>query len=176
MYTGDGRFLVSFNGEIYNYKELKTELIRLGHKFQTETDTEVLLAAWKQWSVGSLEKLVGMFSFCILDKGEQELFLARDLCIKPLYYMAAENSLFFSSEIIPLIDISSDKKVNLETLHKYLLNGKYDNGEQTFFEGGGSAARTFLRVSFDKVINLDSQRWWWPEVECNANNNLKMSL
>src|SRR3954453_5551678 len=78
MLSADGRFVLTFNGEIYNYRELRNELISKGRQFRTESDTEVLLAAWAEWGVRSLERLNGMFAFALWDAAERALFLARD--------------------------------------------------------------------------------------------------
>src|SRR6266850_2293299 len=87
MPTRDGRWVLTFNGEIYNYVELRDELRKLGHDFRSETDTEVLLAALAEWGVRALERVNGMFSFALWDERERSLLLARDrLGIKPLYY------------------------------------------------------------------------------------------
>ena len=87
MLSADGRYVITFNGEIYNYRELREELKGKGHVFRTETDTEVLIAAFAQWGNGCLPRLNGMFAFAIWDNRERTLTLARDhVGIKPLYY------------------------------------------------------------------------------------------
>ena len=87
MLSHDGRFVVILNGEIYNYRELRTELTAEGHQFRTNTDTEVLLTAWAEWGERSLDRLNGMFAFALWDDRERALFLVRDrVGIKPLYY------------------------------------------------------------------------------------------
>src|SRR3954469_4896151 len=89
MLSSDGRFALTFNGEIYNYRELREQLRSLGHTFQSDSDAEVLLAAFAQWNRHCLEKLNGMFAFAIWDNKERKLTLARDhVGIKPLYYAA----------------------------------------------------------------------------------------
>jgi asparagine synthase (glutamine-hydrolysing) len=100
------RFTISFNGEIYNYLELRQELIALGHHFRSQTDTEVLLAAYIEWGNACLPKLQGMFAFGIWDKMEQTLFLARDRTgEKPLYYYVRDRSLYFASELRALVSL-----------------------------------------------------------------------
>src|SRR6202011_3361127 len=87
MHSHDGRFVLSLNGEIYNYRELREQLSSKGHRFRTKTDTEVLLAAWEEWGSSSLPRLNGMFAFALWDGKENSLYLARDrVGIKPLYY------------------------------------------------------------------------------------------
>ena len=99
MFTSDGRFGIIFNGEIYNYLEIRDELANLGNEFRTSGDTEVLLYSFKQWGHKCLEKLNGMFSFAVFDFDEEEVFIARDrLGIKPLYYLMDEGSFSFASE------------------------------------------------------------------------------
>jgi asparagine synthase (glutamine-hydrolysing) len=96
------RFWITFNGEIYNYLELQKELLELGHRFTSQSDTEVLLAAYSEWGKDCLEKLRGMFALAIWDN--QNLFLARDRCgEKPLYYWYDDNTLYFASELKALV-------------------------------------------------------------------------
>jgi len=100
MHIRNGKFVISFNGEIYNYLLLKEELQELGFQFKTESDTEVILASYAAWGVESFAKLKGMFAFCLYDADRQESFLVRDRSgIKPLYYCATEKHLVFSSEV-----------------------------------------------------------------------------
>ena len=100
MFTDDMRFAVILNGEIYNYKEIREELKAKGEVFTTNSDTEVLLKAFREWNVGSLDKLNGMFAFAIWDDQEKTLILARDrVGLKPLYYSKIGSNLVFASEI-----------------------------------------------------------------------------
>ena len=100
MTYDEERYVITFNGEIYNYRELRISLIREGFSFKTESDTEVMLAAFAAWGTASFEKLNGMFAFAIWDKAEGKLFLARDPSgIKPLYYAITPEGIAFSSEI-----------------------------------------------------------------------------
>src|SRR5438046_70623 len=100
MFTEDKRFAVILNGELYNYKEIRKELEAKGAIFTTNSDTEVLLKAFREWNVGCLEKLNGMFAFALWDDLEKELTLVRDRAgIKPLYYANINNNFIFGSEI-----------------------------------------------------------------------------
>ena len=100
MATADGRYVISYNGEIYNFQELRAELQALGHRFRSRTDTEVLLAAWAQWGEQALDRLNGMFAFALWDARERTLTLARDRYgIKPLYYVRAGDVFLFGSEV-----------------------------------------------------------------------------
>ena len=95
-----GRYIISYNGEIYNYKELKEELRQQAYSFSTESDTEVILAAYDKWGTGAFEKLNGMFAFAICDTHQNEMILARDVSgIKPLYYAHTDNLFAFASEV-----------------------------------------------------------------------------
>lgn len=104
MMSQEGRYVLTYNGELYNFQDLRQELEELGHKFYTKGDTEVLLAALIQWKEAALLKLQGMFAFAFWDAQEELLLLARDsFGIKPLYICQNENSLFFSSELKSLL-------------------------------------------------------------------------
>jgi asparagine synthase (glutamine-hydrolysing) len=120
----DGTILTVLNGEIYNYIELRDELIGLGHKFETGSDTEILIHGWKQWNKKLPEKLDGMFSFAILDENSQELFLARDrFGIKPLYYHHDPDQFVFASEIKSILAFDSKlKKIRPESVSLFLAN------------------------------------------------------
>ena len=130
MKSRDGRYVIIFNGEIYNYRELRDELINLGHLFYTDSDTEVLLAAWAQWNVDGLRFLVGMFSFAIFDNVTQNLTLVRDAFgIKPLFYKYNEGEIVFSSDINAIKKILNNSlSINFlkenQNLHKKLKHAE----------------------------------------------------
>lgn len=95
-----GNYVIVFNGEVYNFKIIKTELQNLGYNFISNSDTEVILYSYKQWGIDCIHKFIGMFAFSILDKLNNKLFLVRDRAgVKPLYYYKVENEFMFSSEI-----------------------------------------------------------------------------
>ncbi|UVT16828.1 MAG: asparagine synthase (glutamine-hydrolyzing) [Nitrospira sp.] len=99
MATLDDRYILTYNGEIYNFRELRAELEQCGHRFRSRTDTEVLLHAYAEWGEKALDRLNGMFAFAVWDRQRQELFLARDRYgIKPLYYTLQDNAFLFGSE------------------------------------------------------------------------------
>src|SRR5205085_11205892 len=105
MHSSDGRAVLVFNGEIYNYRELRGELKALGAQFATDGDSEVILAAWQRWGVDCLPRLSGMFAFAIYDLEQRSLFLARDrLGVKPLFTARlSDGSLAFASELKRLL-------------------------------------------------------------------------
>jgi asparagine synthase (glutamine-hydrolysing) len=121
----DETISIVFNGEIYNYRELRKDLIRLGHRFRTQSDTEVIVHAYEQFGVQCVEHLDGMFAFAIYDeriRGTDRLFLARDpFGKKPLYYADLGETLIFGSEIKPILeDPRVSKEIDFEALHHYL--------------------------------------------------------
>ncbi len=113
---------IVFNGEIYNYKELRPDLVTKGHTFKTNSDTEVILHLYEEYSEGCLKYLNGMFAFAIWDEKNKELFCARDrLGIKPFYYMLDKNRLIFGSEIKAILEEKNlDLELDLEALSQYL--------------------------------------------------------
>lgn len=136
MYSHDKRFVLIFNGEIYNYRELKQQLEAKGHKFSSDSDSEVILVGYEEWGVKVLDKLLGMFAFAIYDNQTEQLFIGRDrLGIKPLYYI--EQPFFaFASEIKSLMLVPGvSRKVNNEVLSRFIKFRVHDSDENTFFAG-----------------------------------------
>ena len=107
--------VISYNGEIYNFKEIKKELETLGHKFSSRTDTEVIINSWKEWGEGCIYKFNGMFAFALYDKRVNSLFLVRDRYgIKPLYFAKFSNLLLFSSEQKSILEHPKIKKKKID--------------------------------------------------------------
>lgn len=127
---------IVFNGEIYNFLELRAELEAAGHRFRSRSDTEVLLAAYRQWGEECPARLNGMFAFCIYDMPRQKLFLARDRAgEKPLFYCHTAGRLVFASEIKALLQLPSvSRRLNHEALEYYLAYG-YVPGELSLLQG-----------------------------------------
>ena len=122
-----------YNGEIYNYEEIRIELINLGYYFKTNSDTEVLYIAYLEWGEKCLNKLKGMFSFVIWNKTNQTLFAARDrFGVKPFYFYFDGNSFIFSSEIKAIKQVINTK-LNIEVVASYLMYGSYGYPNQTFY-------------------------------------------
>jgi asparagine synthase (glutamine-hydrolysing) len=121
MITKDGQYALTYNGEIYNFRELRTELEKLGHKFKSKTDSEVVLHSYVQWQEKCLDRFNGMFAFAIWDRSRQQLFLARDRYgIKPLYYCVQGNKFMFASESKAFLTQSGFKReMDLEALYEY---------------------------------------------------------
>jgi len=136
MQTKNGEWTLSYNGEVYNYLELKEDLKSQGYQFSTTSDTEVLLAAFSKWGLKSLLRLNGMYAFAIWHQPTRTLTLVRDrLGIKPLYYSLTEQGVAFASEIKSLLKLT---EVNIEPNHKMLdgyMSLGYCPGEETFFDG-----------------------------------------
>ena len=125
MRTAEGDLTIVFNGEIYNFVEIRSELTALSHTFKTQSDTEVILRAYKQWGPAAVEKLNGMFAFVIHDASTQTLFMGRDrLGIKPLYYYCAPDLLVFSSEVRGILASGKvPRELDLESVPEYLQFG-----------------------------------------------------
>ena len=124
-----------FNGEIYNFKELRDELKGLGYQFYTTGDTEVVMKCYEEWNENCVNKLQGMFSFCIWDSNKKKFFAFRDrFGIKPLYYCKYESQFIVSSEIKDIIAINKNKSENKSAVIKYLARGFLDDSSETFYE------------------------------------------
>lgn len=135
MQSADGRRFMVFNGEIYNYLELRRELEAAGVRFRTESDSEVLLEAYGVFGPSALERFIGMFSVAIFDDRDKTLFLARDrFGVKPLVFHASSKGLAFASEIKQLFALETfSRRINLRRLHNFLSNGVTDHLDETTF-------------------------------------------
>ncbi|MCX6682911.1 MAG: asparagine synthase (glutamine-hydrolyzing) [Methanoregula sp.] len=133
----DGSLQLVYNGEIYNFVELRAELVGKGHIFGSKTDSEVILHAYEEWGTECLPRLNGMWAFALWDEKKQQLFCARDrFGIKPFYYTEAGGSFLFASEIKALLaHPEAGKKPDDETLLTYLAWGVLDHSKKTMFDG-----------------------------------------
>lgn len=169
----EGRYWISYNGEIYNYREIQNELLERGYRFKTKSDTEVIMAAYDLWGNKCLERFNGMFSFILLDLDKKLIFCARDrFGIKPLYYTTLENgTIAFGSEIKQFFDLpgfifACNERVAID----YLVDGLIDHTEETFYSGvkqvrGGEACIYFF----------DSQqfsKFRWYDLNKNGDNQI----
>lgn len=136
IYNEDKTLVLTFNGEIYNYKILRRELIELGHKFYTQADSEVLIHGFEEWGEKLLDRLRGMFGFAIYNKKDGSLFVARDFFgIKPIHYAMVDGHFVYGSEIKSILEFPKyEKKFNARTLDNY-LSFQYALPPETFFEG-----------------------------------------
>ena len=177
MLSHDGRFVVILNGEIYNYREMRTELCAKGHQFRTHTDTEVLLAAWAEWGEQSLDRLNGMFAFALWDEKERALFLVRDrVGIKPLYYshQGDDGPFAFASEIKSILASGLIKpELDHESLHQFLTflwapdpNTLFKDiktvppGHFVKVQNGNVTVHEWWDLSFDQIEEGKDDAWW----------------
>lgn len=135
MCTEDGRFWIVYNGEIYNFKELRQTLISLGEQFFSDTDTEVVLKAYRYWGVEALSRFNGMWALAIWDNQQKEIFCARDrFGIKPFYYTFDGHRFAFASEIKALLQLPDiQRQPNDAIIYDYLNSGLQDHSNETFF-------------------------------------------
>ncbi|MFN2453432.1 MAG: asparagine synthase (glutamine-hydrolyzing) [Pyrinomonadaceae bacterium] len=184
MLSAGGRYALTFNGEIYNYRELRRELEAKGHRFRTDTDTEVLLAAFAEWGAKCLPRLNGMFAFAVWDSLTKTLTLARDrLGIKPLYYAHLQNgdrdAFVFASEIKAILASNLVRpEIDTAALDQY-LTFLWTPDPHTVFRGIRKLApahaltfqlgrdvemREWWDVSFDEIEEGRSEAWWQERV------------
>lgn len=164
-----GKCFIVFNGEIYNYIELRAELRSLGYEFSSQSDTEVLLAAYEQWGRSAFARLVGMFAAAILDLRMQTLLLVRDFFgIKPLYYARHRDGLAFASEIKPLLRLPGvTRQANPQRLYDYLRFGMTDYGGDTMFADIQQVPPAhYAELSLDKPQSVRLVRYWSPAMGC----------
>jgi len=180
MFSHDDRYVLTFNGEIYNYRELRDQLRGLNHEFRSDCDAEVLLAAFAQWGCDSLARLNGMFAFAIWDKQEHTLTLARDhVGIKPLYYAHVRSKVFmFASEIKAILATGLVKaEIDPEALNQF-LTFLWSPDPKTLFSGVMTVPpghvlqlrndeitiRQWWDVSFDNIEEGKDEKWWRERV------------
>jgi asparagine synthase (glutamine-hydrolysing) len=167
MSSHDGRYTIVFNGEIYNYKELRAELQNQGYSFTSDSDTEVLLAAWAAWGATCLRRITGMFAFVVLDHQKSTLTCVRDAFgVKPFFYAQDNGAFGFSSEVPALLALRHGKPCpNWQRASDYLVHGVYDSNENTFFEGVHQLLPGHLLVvNLGQTTASLSQRWWTPQI------------
>jgi asparagine synthase (glutamine-hydrolysing) len=168
MSTADGRYHLTFNGEIYNYLELRSELESLGHEFVSGSDTEVLLAAYAQWGTASLKRLIGMFAFAVVDAKRRVLVLARDqFGIKPLFYAPLSGRFAFASEIPPLLELPGvGRRMNPQRVYEYLRFARLDHGAESMFAGIRQVQPAhYVELPLDAPNRVIEQRYWHLEPE-----------
>ena len=197
MLSADGRYAITFGGEIYNYRDLREELKSKGHAFRTQTDTEVLLTAFAEWGKDCLPRLNGMFHFAVWDNRERTLTLARDhVGIKPLYYFhkpgsgATPGSFIFASEVKAILATGLvDRALDPEALNQF-LTFLWAPDPNTLFRGiktlPPAHALTFRNdeislhewwdVSFDEIEEGRSEAWWQEQVLETLDHVVKLEM
>ncbi|UOK43794.1 MULTISPECIES: asparagine synthase (glutamine-hydrolyzing) [Flavobacterium] len=166
-----GRYLMVFNGEIYNYIEIKSEL-KSKYTFKTASDTEVLLNAYKEWGSNCMTRFNGMFAFAIWDKQEKKLFAARDrFGVKPFYYALQNDSLFFASEINALFASGIKKEPKASLWAEFLTQGHYGNPTETFWESIMQLQPGYYLEFRDGIIKFHK----WYDFVANVNELFPVS-
>ena len=160
MWCPEKRFVIVFNGEVYNYREIRSSLESLGHPFRTVSDTEVVLIGYREWGPGVLDRMIGMWGVAIYDTRRQELFLARDrLGKKQIYYGMTSELLVFGSEMaVPLLFSSEFRRLNKEAVPEFLRHG--------YIGPGHSAVQNVHELApghhatFDLNGRVDRREYW----------------
>lgn len=166
MLLEDGNMVIVYNGEIYNYRELRQELRAEGWAFTTETDTEVLLKCWAAWGYECLTRLEGMFAFAVFDKRSSTLTCVRDAFgIKPFFYSTEGGNFTFASELAAMLSLKATKSApNLDRAYAFLVHADYDSNDQTFVDGiQHLLPGTMLTVNLTTGDSSDPEQWWRPD-------------
>ncbi len=171
LFNEDGSLVLTFNGEIYNYQTLREELIKCGHEFATNTDSEVLIHGYEQWGKSLLKKLRGMFAFVIWNKNTGELFGARDFFgIKPMYYAQMNGTFMFGSEIKSFLHHPHFEKELNETALENYLTFQYSPCVETFFKGVYKLLPAHCFTYKDG--KLTTERYWEINFDADEKPNL----
>ena len=191
MLSPDGRFVLTFNGEIYNFRELRDELRQRGHEFKTDCDAEVLLAAIAEWSWESLARLNGMFAFAVWDNRERTLTLVRDhVGIKPLYYAQTRDAFVFGSEIKAILASQLlEPRIDAEALHQFLTflwapdpNTLFAGvktvppGHYLQYKNNEVKVTQWWDASFDDIDDHRSDAWWQERVLETLDRVVKLEM
>lgn len=162
MFNEDKTLVLTFNGEIYNFKDLRAELIKSGHIFANNSDSEVLLHGYEEWGKDLVNKLRGMFAFVIFDRRDKSVFAARDMFgIKPFYYTFMGNSFIFGSEIKSFLDHPEFKKELNEDALAHYLSFQYSPTEETFFKNVFKLPPAHYFTFKDG--KMETVRYWKPQ-------------
>ncbi|MBI4830526.1 MAG: asparagine synthase (glutamine-hydrolyzing), partial [Candidatus Lindowbacteria bacterium] len=159
MATDDKNFWIVYNGELYNYKDIKAELSREGYSFRSDTDTEVVLKSYQHWGPKCLDRFNGMFAFAVWDEAEQTLFLARDrMGEKPLYYWQSGTAFAFASEIKALLQHDAVKReIDFSSFDNYLTL-RYVPGPNTIFKNIQKLPPAHYMLVRDSKV--ETKRYW----------------
>ncbi len=171
MSYAEGRYWIVFNGEIYNYLELREQLQQHGYRFRTDTDTEVILAAYAHFGESCLERFNGMFAFCLWDDRLRRLFVARDrFGEKPLYYLNSQDGLAFASEIKQFAGLPFfSAKLNVQEAYEFLTYGFIDHNHDTLFHDvrqlRGGECTSISMDSWEPGRELVKRQWYSLSVQ-----------
>jgi len=166
-----GCFWITFNGEIYNYKEIRKNLIELGHFFITDSDTEVLLKSYIQWGSACVEYFNGMWAFAIFDKQNNSIFCSRDrLGVKPFYYVKTKEYFAFASEQKSILELAEfgilSKEINQEEILDYFVFGKIEYKQESFFKNIFE-----LKAGFNIQFNLNEDKFLIKDFNIQIKND-----
>jgi len=161
MFYDKKNLVLTYNGEIYNYIELREELINKGYIFNSTSDTEVILAAYKEWGTECLNKFNGMWSFCLFDKKKKILFLSRDrFGIKPLYFYNNGEKFIFASEIKAILKVDIPRFPNDLLIYDYLMFNNVDHTNETFFKGINKLPKAHYGIYNLKTNKFLIKKYW----------------
>ena len=172
MSDEDGQLWITYNGEIYNYLELKEELVEKGYKFFTGTDTEVVINSYREWGKECVHRFNGMWAFAIWDKKNQELFCSRDrFGIKPFYYYFDGSTFIFASEIKAILEaLPQNPGPDTETIYQYVVDGSLCHNENTFFKNISRLLPGYnLTLKQNGGINLN--KYWSYNPDNSSSDN-----
>jgi asparagine synthase (glutamine-hydrolysing) len=191
MSNEDGKIWIAFNGEIYNYKELRQQLIEKGYRFKTNSDTEVIVHSYEEWGDSCVEKFRGMFAFGIVDLYHRRIFLARDhLGIKPLYYIYTPTCFAFSSEIQALRQLPLNLDLDFQAIDQYLWLQYIPPPKTAFqqikklkpahrfsitFDGNLTPTEEYWKINFIPICNR-SESDWLDELEFVLKDSVETHL
>jgi len=149
-----------YNGEVYNFEEIREELIDLGYSFTSNTDSEVILKAYHGWGIKAIDKFIGMFAIAIYDETSSDLVLIRDrIGVKPLYYYHDNNNFIFASELKPIMTYKDDVKINNEALNEYFKLG-YVSSNLTIFEKCHKLPAGHYATYNTKELTFEIKEYW----------------
>lgn len=162
MFDLNNRYMIMHNGEVYNYIELRQELIKKGYKFKSNTDTEVILYSYIEWGEDCLNRFNGMWAFVIYDTFTKNIFISRDrFGVKPFYYYLDKDQFIFASEIQPILEVLKKKpKANDQVIFDYLVFNRTDQGEHTFFESIKKLQHGHILKNQSQKSNVEIKQWY----------------
>lgn len=167
MLSNDGEVVITYNGEIYNYQDIRKKLVDLGYKFKTSSDTEVILNAYIEFGISCLDDFIGMFAFAIFDMRRDECFIVRDrLGVKPVYYSKANGNLYFSSEVKSIRYLTNQNEINNAAIISYFQYRYPILGESFFKNIFALEPGTYIKISKDKTDII--KYWSIPKIFNNA--------